>query len=1320
MILAGTTVLSSQTILDAQPRRVTTGTVVTVTGTGFYEGLETTLTYNPGGFNITASGNREYVNSTTMTFTIEQTQSNDVLGSELRCADCTNDNTGIFMDYIGPVTKNHRVNGSNQVTPRVEEIYTDFSESLSFKDGDVFDISDDYDATQFGRWEFYGLTFPATPQGVLVEAGGQGRGMFIGFNDAGDFVARGGDGRPGAAGAPHPAGCARVVINPSEFANKSGNLIVTMNPQNGELTLTFDAFGDGVIDVSVTDTATLGRMGYDGFTEWSGGNAGDVGTSSGGNVAGAEITGNYDFNGTMDGLIFSNTSGSSIAWRSSQGTYDNQPSGQVPSNPILPDNNHDLLGFKMGGIIYSTGANDALLEKFLGEEVDNLDGGGNAVLEYVPGTFKAYSTNGVQNTTVSQHHIFTGDLLDGKYEETAFEFLSSSEPKMARVRGLSMFEVLYDGRNGLNIGTGINNLNQSTTIQFFSGNGQFGAVNDGVPDLLIPNMAEAGGTDVYYFSDEIGNVIGRPVKLTINNSDTDNPPLSHWINDQYRVDLGESFELAKPSERIYGQVQERPMRLIALELDDFGITGEATLTEANRFTNIQSMFNINAGAGGTADVPFLAYNGDTFEIKSPIVTQRPTPRSICEADGTATAVFEVDASVDGGFSGPGGTPTLDEELEYQWFKFNEPISGATSNVLTVNNITTSDLGLYRLRIKNTFGTSIVSVDIQEGGTRVTWNGTKWVYPPGFKAPSDPTAGLQPIADADRKMVITGDWDILAGETPEGCSCDVFPGNNIFVRSNATLKVYDEVNLRQADTIFGPGGVIDDIIPAGKLILEDDASLVQTKDVSFNQNFGEIIKYRNSENIKARDYVFWSSPVEGYDISGVSGDLRYEWRTAFPNANGTSGNWFSASGIMQEAQGYIVREPLAGASFTTTFTGRPNNGRILKSVDKSIPTATNPVNDRHWNFVGNPYPSAISAEKFLNDPANALLTGFVNLWTRAFAISTAPNPGDSPFYDDFKYNYPDSYVTYNLTGSSTPEGFDGNIASGQGFFIQVRDDHNLADGSEILFSNTMRTANNGSALDNGQFYRGASTSSAASEDAIVGVRKELVWLSIVDENLSSGTTLIGYVEGATDEKDRLYDAVVSDDNPLSIYSLIEDTNYIIQGRSYPFNDADMVQLGVQIPSAGIYSIVVDDVKGTEFTSEGRAFYIEDTYTGIVHDLTQSPFSFTADVTGTINDRFVLRYTANQLSVEEKEMMDDLKIYYASQRDKIVIMNPNGFQIESVEVFNMLGQSVQQSAIDRQQNYYELPFNNSQAGAYVLHVRTDRGIQTKKFIVSGLRD
>ena len=1250
----------SATITDVQPRRATTGSVVTVTGTDFYSGLEETLRFDPGGYDITGPGNRIFVNSTTMTFTITQddfTPRSQALrftptsgGAEVT--------TSFIVDYVAPIKKIHKVNGSNQINPRVEEIYTDFSDVIEFKDGDLFNTGENYNSTQFGKWEFYSLEFPATPHGVLVEAGGTGRGMFIGFNDAGNLVARGGDGQPGT-----PAGCARLEIMPGppgpstyDFAGKFGTLIVTMNPNTGVLTLTFDEFNNGTINFTQTVTASAGFLGAGGDIEWSGGNDGFVGYTDGSSLAGTELTDplEYDFNGEMGGLLFVNNLNSDIAWRSSLGSLncENNPSA------ICPDNDHDLLGFKMvGGTVYSTGANDELLEFYLGSEI--VDATGEPLANYVRQTYKAYSTNGVQNTTVSSHHIFTGDLLDGTYNEGPTEFDTSTDPAFEKIRGLSMFDVLYDGKNGLNIGTGINNLNESTTIEFFSGNGEVGAVPDNIPDLLIPNMAEAGGTDVYYFTDEKGNVIGRPISLEINNNDTDNPPLSHWINDQYRVDLGVSFEIAKPTERIYGQKQERPMRLIALKLSDFQITDEPVLTETNKFTNIKSIFNINAGAGGTADVPFLAYNGDSFEIRSPVVIKRPVPRSVCEADGTVDASFLVEATVDGQEDNPGYEPSPEEALTYQWFKYNDNIdgtgsysnmSGWTTSQLNINNINTAELGLYRLKISNTFGTTIVSVTIEDGGTRVSWNGTNFIYPPGFTESS--------VADADRKLVMLEDYDIPIAGTLEGCSCEVFAGNEVQVRKGGTLKLFDELNLKQADTIFVPGTkTIDSIIPRGKFILEDNASLVQTKPVTFNQNTGAIVMQREASNLDPRDYVYWSSPVEEFDLSGIPGNLTYQWETNTTNANGTLGNWVEASGEMVIGKGYIKRVASA-TNFTTDFEGRPNNGEIIIGVETTTTPTANP-DDNNWNLIGNPYPSAIDALKFLELDSNENhIDGFVQIWTHYRGISSTAS---SPYYQNFGVNYNDDYLTYNATGSSMsePSGitFNGNIAAGQGFLVKATNTGN------VIFKNELRY-DGPSNLDNTDFFRGNSKPKAKESP-----EKQLIWLSLVNDNSGAVSTLVGYVEGATFERDRMFDASTSGSG-FSIHSMIDEDKMSIQGRPFPFVDTDIVPLGVQLNKNGIFSIAIADLKGSEFVDAAQDIYLEDVYTGMIHDLRTAPYSFTAEK-GELNDRFLLRYTNdnNTLSVTDNNVADT----FVFVRDGILNIRSKN-QIKTVEVYDLTGKRV----------------------------------------------
>src|SRR5690606_8580239 len=112
-----------------------------------------------------------------------------------------------------------------------------------------------------------------------------------------------------------------------------------------------------------------------------------------------------------------------------------------------------------------------------------------------------------------------------------------------------------------------------------------------------------------------------------------------------------------------------------------------------------------------------------------------------------------------------------------------------------------------------------------------------------------------------------------------------------------------------------------------------------------------------------------------------------------------------------------------------------------------------------------YPSAINAITFLEKNED-VLDGKVLIWN-----STAGELGvgsNDPFYEGFKYNYSDQYITYNSL-ESVPPGFNGYIASGQGFVVKVDSVKTLAQSQPLIveFSNSMRF---GAGYDNSEFLR----------------------------------------------------------------------------------------------------------------------------------------------------------------------------------------------------------------------------------------------------------
>src|SRR5690606_9982605 len=112
-------------------------------------------------------------------------------------------------------------------------------------------------------------------------------------------------------------------------------------------------------------------------------------------------------------------------------------------------------------------------------------------------------------------------------------------------------------------------------------------------------------------------------------------------------------------------------------------------------------------------------------------------------------------------------------------------------------------------------------------------------------------------------------------------------------------------------------------------------------------------------------------------------------------------------------------------------------------------------------------------------------------------------------------------------------------------------------SIVEFNNDMRYDTNEVPHGNSHFYRGST-----QEESISETEKQLLWLSLVNENQVSSSTLIGYLDGATNGKDRLYDAYTNNEG-LNIYSILSEGKLAIQGLPLPFEDTNTVPLGFNI-------------------------------------------------------------------------------------------------------------------------------------------------------------
>ena len=526
----------------------------------------------------------------------------------------------------------------------------------------------------------------------------------------------------------------------------------------------------------------------------------------------------------------------------------------------------------------------------------------------------------------------------------------------------------------------------------------------------------------------------------------------------------------------------------------------------------------------------------------------------------------------------------------------------------------------------------------------TWDGTTW----SAGAPASNT-----------KAIFNGFYDTTTnGASVQACECQLNVPNTVNVTTGNYLEV--QSNLTN-------NGVIN---------VSDGASLIQYNDDAVNSGTGYVNVIRTTSPFKKFDYTYWSSPIQSATISSTFSGWRTDYSFGFATANysdtltiNSAGAvtastpdsfddyapwaWQAYTGAMTAGQGYAIMGP-TNLSFSPTattsvvFTGQQNNGLITLPLALSGNSAN--TND-DFNLIGNPYPSAIFGDTFIN--LNPNMSGTLYFWTHGTAVATS-NPGPD------LYNFiSDDYAMYNLsggtasaTGSTQPTGY---VASGEGFFVEA------ITATNVLFNDSMRSKN----YSNSNFYKNSVTSSQQSNE---GARSR-VWLNLQNPEGMFSQQLIAYSSNSTLGFDRGYDGLVNaSNNYVSFYSFIASDYYRIQARS-AFDENDVVPLGFFTASSGNYTISLDSFDGV---FNNQDIYLKDLLLDIVYDLKQGPYVFHSDY-GTYNNRFQLKYTNSSLTTSAFEGIDSNVVVATPTTNQIAIKSALE-KINAVEVYDLLGRVI----------------------------------------------
>jgi hypothetical protein len=465
--------------------------------------------------------------------------------------------------------------------------------------------------------------------------------------------------------------------------------------------------------------------------------------------------------------------------------------------------------------------------------------------------------------------------------------------------------------------------------------------------------------------------------------------------------------------------------------------------------------------------------------------------------------------------------------------------------------------------------------------------------------------------------------IGAGKVAEVLASDA-TAYNVAVSGNGVLTVKSGRNITVTNQITTAA--------ATNIVVESNANLVQTNAVA---NTTPITVKRNSSALKRLDYILWSTPVVGQNLLAFSPLTTVTPSSRFYTYNTTT-NLYNAitapsTVSMEQAKGYLIRVPNNHPTWSTIWNGQyvgvPNNGNIAFALTNSIDST------KRYNLVGNPYPSAISLNKFI-DANQDNIKGTLYFWRKT---NGAPN---NSYWAISKFGY-----SSNGEGSN-PNGI---IQVGQGFIVEAKEN-----ATQVVFNNDMRVLNNAN-----QMFK-------ASENAMQTANYDRYWVKMTSATGSYSQIMVGYFDGATQGFDIDYDAKQIADGDILLSSIVDGGNYAIQGKN-AFEVNDVVPLSYTVTNAGTYTITLDAFEGV--FDGATEVYLTDAETGSSVLLNNGAYTFTT-AAGSFANRFQLNYQT-VLNQGEITANDEVSVKFVKGQLRV---DAGTTPIKDIYVYDITGKKV----------------------------------------------
>lgn len=599
------------------------------------------------------------------------------------------------------------------------------------------------------------------------------------------------------------------------------------------------------------------------------------------------------------------------------------------------------------------------------------------------------------------------------------------------------------------------------------------------------------------------------------------------------------------------------------------------------------------------------------------------------------------------------------------------------------------------------------------------------------------------------IATNNDWNIIKLSSNVTASHNV-KTSSLIIDSGVTFTLQNE-SLLENTRYLELNGNID---------LKDDSQLVQTTTSDLVTSATGKILRRQEGTSSAFRYNYWASPVGVIGATSLidnnaatnnpnnspfklnmlkdESGINMQFTSAYNQVNKISTYWLytfkngvtywdwallSPTASLTPGIGYTQKGTgNAGLTQQYIFEGKPNNGTILVNVnDVGGPGSVTSVSKTEFLF-GNPYPSALDVEKFIDDN-EGVIGGTLQLWQQW--------AGDSHFLDDYKGGYAQVNKLGGVRASqfvgisgATTNGSEGTLVPskylpvGQGFVAEV-----VANGT-VKFKNSQRvfikesdangTYNSGSVFFKSSNTKSKSTASTTDASQTSATQKIRLEFNTVVGPKTRREVLLGFSDYTTDGYDYGYDAPCSETNNNDFNLSLNGENMNMQ--AYSSITSDKV-IPLNFKSSGNNTF---EIKATEFENldSSQEVYLRDNVTGTYFDLRQNAaYKFTS-AQGKFNTRFemVFQSESKLLGIEETKV-DNNFIFYQSTT-KTLFGKKLNTAIDKLAIINMNGQTVQEfSNVSQGALTNGLKLNIVASGAYVAWFQTETGqIITKKIIVN----